>query len=266
MTSQGMLIQPKEFENIIVRTGHEGDAAIVRVGDVGTAELGSQNYSMTSKMNGNTAAHLVVYQQPGANAIETSKRVRALLEELSPGFPDDFEYRVVIDTSQFTEASIEKVVHTFFEAVVLVVAVVFLFLQSFRATIIPTIAVPIAIIGTYVGIYALGFSTNMLTLFGMILAIGLVVDDAIIVVEAVEHKMATKGHGAEGSGQGSNARTDRCAGVHRARVVLRVPAGSLPWRYDRNAVQAVCGDHRDFDGDFRDRCIDACRRHLLRWS
>ncbi len=195
VTSQGMLVQPKEFENIIVRTGHEGDAAIVRVGDVGTAELGSQNYSMTSKVNGNTAAHLVVYQQPGANAIETSKRVRALLEELSPGFPDDFEYRVVIDTSQFTEASIEKVVHTFFEAVVLVVAVVFLFLQSFRATIIPTIAVPIAIIGTYVGIYALGFSTNMLTLFGMILAIGLVVDDAIIVVEAVEHKMATKGMG-----------------------------------------------------------------------
>ena len=193
VTSQGMLVEPEEFEQIIVRTGETGEAAIVRVGDVGYAELGAQNYSTSSKVNGSTAAHLVVYQQPGANAIATSERVRALIKELESGFPDDFEYQVVLDTSKFTEASIEKVVHTFFEAVVLVVAVVFLFLQSFRATIIPTIAVPVAIIGTYVGIYSLGFTTNMLTLFGMILAIGLVVDDAIIVVEAVEHKMATKG-------------------------------------------------------------------------
>jgi multidrug efflux pump len=193
VTSQGMLIEPEEFERIIVRTGETGEAAIVKVGDVGYAELGAQNYSTSSKVNGSTAAHLVVYQQPGANAIATSERVRALIEQLESGFPDDFEYQVVLDTSKFTEASIEKVVHTFFEAVVLVVAVVFLFLQSFRATIIPTIAVPVAIIGTYVGIYSLGFTTNMLTLFGMILAIGLVVDDAIIVVEAVEHKMATKG-------------------------------------------------------------------------
>jgi multidrug efflux pump len=193
VTSQGMLVQPSEFEDIIIRTGETGEAAIVRVGDVGWAELGAQNYSTNSKVNGDTAAHLVVYQQPGANAIATSARVRGLLGELEQAFPDDFEYRVVLDTSKFTEASIEKVVHTFVEAVILVVLVVFLFLQSFRATLIPTIAVPIAIIGTYVGIYALGFSTNMLTLFGMILAIGLVVDDAIIVVEAVEHKMATKG-------------------------------------------------------------------------
>ncbi|MGB5210633.1 MAG: multidrug efflux RND transporter permease subunit [Gammaproteobacteria bacterium] len=197
VTSQGMLVKPSEFEDIILRTGETGEAAIVRVGDVGRAELGAQSYSIASKVNGATAAALVVYQQPGANAIATSERLRALLKELEPGFPDDFEYSVVLDTSKFTEASIEKVVHTFFEAVLLVVAVVFLFLQSFRATIIPVIAVPIAIIGTYVGIYALGFSTNMLTLFGMILAIGLVVDDAIIVVEAVEHKMATKGHSAK---------------------------------------------------------------------
>lgn len=101
------------------------------------------------------------------------------------------EYKVVLDTSEFTAASIEKVIHTFFEAVVLVVLVVFLFLQSFRATLIPILAVPIAIIGTYIGIMTLGFSTNMLTLFGMILAIGLVVDDAIIVVENVEHNMST---------------------------------------------------------------------------
>ncbi len=197
VTSQGMLVKPQEFENIILRAGTDENAAIVRVRDVGRAELGSQNYALTSKVDGKTAAHLVVFQQPGANAIETSNRVRGLLDELAPAFPSGLDYKVVMDTSQFTRASIEKVVHTFFEAVVLVVAVVFLFLQSLRATVIPTIAVPVAIVGTYVGIYALGFSTNMLTLFGMILAIGLVVDDAIIVVEAVEHKMATLGHTAK---------------------------------------------------------------------
>jgi hydrophobe/amphiphile efflux-1 (HAE1) family protein len=194
ITSQGMLATAEEFEDIIVRTsGATGDAAIVRLRDVARAELGAQTYMVESKVNGRNAAALVVYQQPGANAIETSASVRKLLEELSAGFPDGLDYKVVMDTSVFTAASIEKVIHTFFEAVVLVVLVVFLFLQSLRATIIPTLAVPIAIIGAYIGIYALGFSTNMLTLFGMILAIGLVVDDAIIVVEAVEHKMATKG-------------------------------------------------------------------------
>ena len=194
ITSQGMLQTAAEFEDIIIRTGGpNGDAAIVRLRDVARAELGAQSYFVASKLNGRDAAALVVYQQPGSNALETSSLVRAQLEELSAGFPDGMAYKVVMDTSEFTAASIEKVIHTFFEAVLLVVLVVFLFLQSLRATIIPTLAVPIAIVGTYIGIYALGFSTNMLTLFGMILAIGLVVDDAIIVVEAVEHKMATKG-------------------------------------------------------------------------
>jgi multidrug efflux pump len=190
VTTQGMLVDPAEFENIILRTDPTG-TAIVRLRDVGYAELGSKDYTIASKVNGQRAVAIVVYQQPGANAIETSRQVRALIDEIKPTFPEGLEYKVVLDTSKFTEASIEKVVHTFFEAVVLVVLVVFLFLQSFRATIIPILAVPIAIIGTYIGILALGFSTNMLTLFGMILAIGLVVDDAIVVVENVEHNMAT---------------------------------------------------------------------------
>ncbi len=190
VTTQGMLVDPADFENIILRTDPSG-TAIVRLKDVGYAELGSKDYSIASKVNGQRAVAIVVYQQPGANAIETSKQVRALIDEIKPTFPEGLEYKVVLDTSKFTEASIEKVVHTFFEAVVLVVLVVFLFLQSFRATVIPILAVPIAIVGTYIGILGLGFSTNMLTLFGMILAIGLVVDDAIIVVENVEHNMAT---------------------------------------------------------------------------
>ncbi len=192
VTSQGMLTDPAEFDEIILRTDANG-AAIVRLKDVGHAELGSKDYSLQSKINGKTSANMAVYQQAGANAIETANRVRALIDEIEPSFPDGLTYKIVLDTSKFTEASIEKVVHTFFEAVILVVLVVFLFLQSFRATIIPIIAVPICIVGTYIGIYMLGFSTNMLTLFGMILAIGLVVDDAIIVVESVEHSMATLG-------------------------------------------------------------------------
>ena len=192
VTSQGMLTDPAEFDEIILRTDANG-AAIVRLKDVGHAELGSKDYSLQSKINGKTSANMAVYQQAGANAIETANRVRALIDEIEPSFPDGLTYKIVLDTSKFTEASIEKVVHTFFEAVILVVLVVFLFLQSFRATVIPIIAVPICIVGTYIGIYMLGFSTNMLTLFGMILAIGLVVDDAIIVVESVEHSMATLG-------------------------------------------------------------------------
>jgi len=190
VTSQGMLTKPAEFDEIILRTNADG-SAIVRLKDVGHAALGSKDYSLQSKVNGKTAASIVVYQQPGANAIETATNVRALIDKIQPSFPDGLAYEIVLDTSKFTEASIEKVVHTFFEAVILVVLVVFLFLQSFRATIIPILAVPICIVGTYIGIYMLGFSTNMLTLFGMILAIGLVVDDAIIVVENVEHNMAT---------------------------------------------------------------------------
>ncbi|MDY0185573.1 MAG: multidrug efflux RND transporter permease subunit [Desulfuromonadaceae bacterium] len=192
VSTKGMLSNAAEFENIIIRTAREG-SAIVRLKDVARVELAAKDYSITTRVNGKKSAVIVVYQQPGANAIETSKQVRNLLKNLEPGFPEGMEYKIVMDTSKFTEASIEKVVHTFFEAVALVVLVVFLFLQSFRATLIPVLAVPIAIIGTYIGIKLLGFSTNMLTLFGMILAIGLVVDDAIIVVENVEHNMATFG-------------------------------------------------------------------------
>lgn len=188
VTTQGMLATPEEFNDIIIRTESE-TSALVHLKDVGYAEMGSRDYSLVTQFEGKKAAAIIVYQQPGANAIATSEKVRKLVEELEPGFPDGLEYKLVIDTSKFTEASIEKVVHTFFEAVILVVLVVLLFLQSIRATVIPILAVPICIIGTYIGIYFLGFSTNMLTLFGMILAIGLVVDDAIIVVEGVEHNM-----------------------------------------------------------------------------
>jgi len=185
ITAQGLLTKPEEFENIIVRTDKEG-IAIVRIKDIGRVELAKRDYSMPSRMNGKIATTIGVYQQPGANAVNTARAVRKKMEELKAKFPTGLDYKVVLDTSEFTLYSIDKVIHTFFEAVVLVVLVVFVFLQSLRATVIPILAVPVSIIGTFVGMHLLGFSINMLTMFGLILAIGLVVDDAIVVVENVE--------------------------------------------------------------------------------
>lgn len=192
ITTEGRLSTPAEFDNIIIRAA-SGGAAIVRLKDVGHAELGQKDYSLRTTRQGKPATAIAVYQQPGANALDVSKAVRATLEGMKSSFPQGIEYEIIMDTTAFTRASIESVIHTFFEALVLVVMVVFLFLQNLRATLIPVIAVPISIIGTAIGMTALGFSINMLTLFGMVLAIGIVVDDAIVVIEAVEHNMAKYG-------------------------------------------------------------------------
>jgi len=194
ITAQGLLTKPEQFEEIIVRAGKEG-VATVRLRDIGRVELDKRDYSVVSRMNGKASTTIAIYQQPGANAVDTSRAVRKRLAELKQQFPTGLDFRIALDTSLFTLNSIEKVVHTFFEAVLLVVIVVFVFLQSLRATIIPILAVPISIIGTFVGMHLLGFSINMLTLFGMILAIGLVVDDAIVVVEGIEANMAERGLG-----------------------------------------------------------------------
>jgi multidrug efflux pump len=195
ITAQGLLTKPEEFEDIIVRTAQQG-TAIVRVRDIGRVELAKMDYSVSSLMNGKVGTTVGIFQQPGANAVQTATAVRARMEELKKAFPSGLDYKVSLDTSLFTLESIDKVVHTFFEAVVLVVLVVYLFLQSLRATIIPILAVPVSIVGTFVGMHLLGFSINMLTMFGMILAIGLVVDDAIVVVENVETNMTKHGLGA----------------------------------------------------------------------
>ncbi|MBF7730934.1 efflux RND transporter permease subunit [Pseudomonas sp. N040] len=184
------ITEPEEFNNMILRADN-ASAALLRVKDVGYAELGKQNYDLRTSYQGKPATLIAVYQQVGAdsNAIEVSKNVRATLDELSKSFPEGMEYEVALDTTLFVQDSIKEVIHTFFEAVVLVVLVVFVFLHSLRLTIIPAIAVPISILGAMVGMLLMGFSVNMLTLFGMILAIGLVVDDAIVVVENTERNM-----------------------------------------------------------------------------
>jgi multidrug efflux pump len=188
VTTTGRLTDPAEFENIIIRAAN-GDAAIVRLKDVGRAELGQKDYSIRSRFQGKPATVIAVYQQPGANALDVSKQVHATLAEMKKQFPTGIDYDIAMDTTDFTRASISDVIHTFFEALVLVVVVVYVFLQSFRATLIPVLAVPVSIVGTFMGMLALGFSINMLTLFGMVLAIGIVVDDAIVVIENVERNM-----------------------------------------------------------------------------
>ncbi len=188
VTTRGRLVDPAEFENIILRTDAQG-AAIVRLKDVGRAELGKQDYSVRCRMNGKDTTIIAVYQQAGANALEVSEQVEKTLKTLKTGFPDGIDYKIAMDTTKFVRASIKEVVKTFFEACLLVIIVVFLFLQSLRATIIPILAVPVSIIGTFTGMLLFGFSINMLTLFGMVLAIGIVVDDAIVVIENVERNM-----------------------------------------------------------------------------
>ncbi|WP_130618023.1 efflux RND transporter permease subunit [Dyella amyloliquefaciens] len=193
IATRGRMTEPSEFENIILRGGTNDAAALVRIKDIGRAELGSKDYSLRGRYNGKTATLMAVYQQPGANALDVAKQVNATLAELKKNFPPGLEYEVALDTTEFVHESINEVVHTLLEAVVLVILVVYIFLQSFRATLVPLLAVPVSIIGAFIGMNAFGFSINMLTLFGMVLAIGIVVDDAIVVIENVERNMTEFG-------------------------------------------------------------------------
>ena len=188
----GLFTEPEQFENIILRADEKG-AAITRIKNIGRADLGRKDYSIRSKFQGKDATLILVYQQPGANALDVANQVYATMENLSKSFPDGLKYEMALDTTKFVKASIDEVVHTFFEAVVLVVLVVFIFLHSLRLTIIPTLAVPVSILGAMIGMMAFGFSVNMMTLFGMILAIGIVVDDAIVVIENTERNMTQFG-------------------------------------------------------------------------
>ena len=191
VNTEGRLPDAKAFEDIIIRS--DENAAALRLRDVARIELGAQNYAFIANHNGTPTVPIGIYLQPGANALGTLDAVRARMEELKVNFPQGIEYAIPFDTTKFVRVSIQEVVKTFIEAMILVIVVVFVFLQNWRATLIPVLAVPVSIIGTFAGMYALGFSINMLTLFGLVLAIGIVVDDAIVVLENVERIMTKEG-------------------------------------------------------------------------
>jgi hydrophobe/amphiphile efflux-1 (HAE1) family protein len=193
VNATGRLVEPEQFGDIIVRAG--GPAGVLRIKDIARVELGAQNYEAMSILDGKPMVGLGLFLQTGANALDVADAVKAKFEELKQKFPPGMDYVVVVDSTDFVKESINEVTQTIFEAALLVIAVVFLFLQSWRATLIPFIAVPVSLIGTFAGLYALGMSINTLTLFAMVLAIGIVVDDAIVVLENVERLMREKGMG-----------------------------------------------------------------------
>ncbi len=190
VTTKGRLKTEAEFGNIILRTGRDG--AVLRMSEVANVTLGARNYDLIGRLNGEPNALLLVYLRAGANALEVKDKILTRLDELAANFPPGVAYTVSYDTTPFITASIEEVIHTLGEAMLLVTLVVFIFLQSWRTTLIPLLAVPVSIVGTFAGMALLGFSINILTLFGLVLAIGIVVDDAIIVIENVERIMATE--------------------------------------------------------------------------
>jgi multidrug efflux pump len=187
INAQGRLSSTEEFGDIIVKTGSDG--AVTRLRDIARLELGAADYSLRSLLNNEAAVGMGVFQAPGSNALEISENVRNTMAELQKNMPEGVEFRIAYDPTQFVRASIDSVIHTLLEAIALVVIVVILFLQTWRASIIPLLAVPVSVVGTFAVLHLLGFSINALSLFGLVLAIGIVVDDAIVVVENVERNI-----------------------------------------------------------------------------
>src|SRR6187399_1068700 len=187
LSAPGRLITPEEFENVIVRQSATG--AVVRIKDIGRAEMGSQDYNSFGRLNGKPGGAMAVYLLPGANQLKAAEAIYETMKHAKTIFPPDVDYKIVYDTTPAVEASIHEIMKTFVEALILVTIVVFIFLQNIRATIIPLITIPISLVGTFIFFPLLGFSINTLSMFGLVLAIGIVVDDAIVVVEAVIHHL-----------------------------------------------------------------------------
>ncbi len=187
INAKGRLESEEEFGDIVLRAGDDGQ--ILRLRDVARLELGAGDYTLRARLDGQDAVAMGIFQAPGANALDIRDQVIATMDELSERFPEGVEYRSVYDTTLFVRDSIHSVIQTLLEAILLVVLVVTLFLQTWRASIIPLLAVPVSVVGTFAVLFLLGYSINTLTLFGLVLAIGIVVDDAIVVVENVERNI-----------------------------------------------------------------------------
>src|SRR6202041_1948635 len=182
--AQGRLTSPEQFGNIVVRAAPNG--GVVRVKDVARVELGGQDYSMMGRLNGKPCAVVAVYQLPGSNAVETAAAARALMAQMKPRLPQDVDYTIALDQTSAVTEGMKEIVQTLLIAIALVIVVVYVFLQDWRSTLIPLLAVPVSLVGTFLFFPLFGFSINTLSMFGLVLAIGLVVDDAIVVVEGVQ--------------------------------------------------------------------------------
>jgi HAE1 family hydrophobic/amphiphilic exporter-1 len=224
----GRLSDVEQFENIIVKSERAQTAQIIRLKDVARVELSQQSFSNFSGLSGKKAAHIIVYALPGANAIELAGNVRAAMDDMSATFPEGLTYAIYYDTTEFVSQAIEAVYHTLFEAGILVLIVIILFLQNFRATLIPAITIPVTIIGAFFAMSLLGFSINLMTLFALILAIGIVVDDAIIVVENSSHYMEKGLSARDATIKAMSELTGPIFGITLVLIAVFLPASFIP--------------------------------------
>lgn len=226
LTTQGRLQEPREFGRVIVKASEDG--RIVRVRDVARVEIGARSYTTNSYLDNKAAVAMGVFQRPGSNALQTADDIVALMDELAVDFPKGLEYRIVYNPTEFIEASVNAVYQTLFEAVLLVVLVIIVFLQKWRTAIIPLLAIPVSLIGTFAVMLALGYTLNLLTLFGLILAIGIVVDDAIVVVENVERNIADGMSPRDASARTMDEVQNAIIGTTLVLIAVFVPAALVP--------------------------------------
>ena len=254
MTTLGRLADPEQFADMILKTDASG--RVLRMRDVSRIELGAQDYDQSCTLDGRPSVALSIYQLPGSNALKVAELVKAKMRELKKSFPDDLDYSIVYDTTPFITESIDEVRQTLLDAVLLVALVVLLFLQNWRSAVIPLVAVPVAIVGTFAVMAAMGFSLNNLTLFGLVLAIGIVVDDAIVVVEAVEYHVE---HGLSPREASIKAMSQVSGPVIAVGLVLSavfLPCAFITRHY-RAVLPAIRLDHRHLDADLGVQLADA---------
>ena len=250
----GRLSEPEQFDNIILKTNSDG--TLVRLKDVGHAELGAESYATDLQFNGQDAIGIAVTQLSTANALDVDRKAIAELDRLSKSFPPGMHYNVAFDTTDAVGESIRDVVFTVGSAIALVILVIFIFLGDWRTTMIHFIATPVSLIGTFVFVKLLGFSINTLTLFGITLAVGLVVDDAIVVIENIERHITEGEHDSHKAAAAATAEIDQRRHRHLAGAGCRVCASCVLSRDDGHSVPPVCADHRIFDCDFSLQRVD----------
>ena len=256
VTTLGRLTDPEQFGDIIIRTTSGPAPEIVRVKDVARVQLGAQTYDQFFQVNGQPAAGLAVFQLPGSNALDVANRVRQRMEQIKGRFPRGVVYSVPFDTTQFVSAAIDEVYWTLLEAGVLVLLVILAFLQDWRAMLVPATTVPVTILGAFAAMYAFGFTINLLTMFGLILAIGIVVDDAIVIVENATRHIEMGQPPKEATIRAMDELVGPIIGITLVLAAVFLPAAFLAG-VTGTALSSICADDRRHGRDQRDQCLDA---------